>query len=254
MPRKRSYSGPLLPGTKSVRTVNRRPRVVRRTRFRPGLRKAIQNITLAKCETKTSNQYTTDQASLFHNKAYYAANLLATTQGTQDPSGLSQAKSNRIGDEVLAKGLQLKFNLETQLTKQNQSYRIVVFRYNTLEPPLDDSYFWCGTDGAGGNMNRLLDKPQTERVKVIKQMFINPTYQANYGISSAVSDGQRKSFTKSCYIPLNNRKIKYNGDGSPNPRFTNIGFMVLSYDSFTTLETDINSFLQWTSTFYYKDP
>lgn len=252
MPRKRMYAGPLLPKTKSVRTVNRRNTGYRKTKFTPGLKKAIQNVTLAKCETKMSSQYTHDQASLFHNKAYYASNLLATTQGVTDPAGLTGATNNRIGDEVVAKGLQIKFNFETQVRKQNCTYRIIVFRYNTLESPLDDTYFWCGTDGGGGNMNRLLDKPNTERVKVIKNMFINPTYQANFGINQETA--QRKSYTTSLYIPLNNRKIKYNGDNLSTTRYTDIGFMVLAYDVFSTLETDINASLQWVSTFYYKDP
>lgn len=101
-------------------------------------------------------------------------------------------------------------------------------------------------------MNRLLDKPNRERVKILKTMFFNPNFEANY---SATLDNQRiKSRTVSCYVPLNNRKIKYNGDNLPTTRYTDIGFMVLAYDAFITLETERIASLQWQSTFYYKDP
>lgn len=204
------------------------------------------------CETKTSSQYTGTQQQLFHNRTYYAGNLLATTQGVTDPSGLSMATQNRVGDEVMAKGLSIKFSIENGARNPNCTFRIIVFRYNTLEIPLNDTYFWCGTDGAGGNMARLLDKPNRERVKVIKTMFFNPNYEANY---SATLDNQRiKTRTVSCYVPLKFRRVKYNGDDSSFPRYTNIGFAVLAYDAFITLETEQIAQFQWQSTFYYKDP
>lgn len=199
-----------------------------------------------------SSQYTHDQQGLFHNRAYYAGNLLATTQGTSDPAGLTGATLNRIGDEVLSKGLSIKFNLENGARNPNVTFRVIVFRYNTAEVPLNDAYFWCGTDGAGGNMARILDKPNTERVKIIKTFFMNPNHEANY---SATLDNQRiKSRTFSCYVPLGNRKTKYNGDNLPTTRYTDIGFMVLAYDAFITLETERIANLQWQSTFYFKDP
>lgn len=211
--------------------------------------KAVQ---LKTCETKTSSQYTPDQAALFHNKAYYAGQLMATTQGVNDPSGLTQATLNRVGDEVIARGLSIKFNLENGAKNPNVTFRVIVFRYNTAEVPLNDNYFWCGTDSAGGNMARVLDKPNLERVKVIKTFFLNPSHEANY---SATLDNQRiKSRTISCYIPLKNRRVKYNGDNLATTRYTDIGFMVLAYDSFITLETERIANLQWQSTFYFKDP
>lgn len=199
-----------------------------------------------------SSQYTDTQQLLFHNKTYYAGNLLATTQGVTDPAGLALAQRNRIGDEVLAKGLSIKFSIENGARNPNVTFRIIVFRYNTLEIPLNDTYFWCGTDGSGGNMARVLDKPNRERVKIIKTMFFNPNYEANY---SATLDNQRiKTRTVSCYVPMGNRKVKYNSDNSSLPRYTNIGFAVLGYDSFITLETEQIAQFQWQSTFYYKDP
>lgn len=229
--------------------MRRRRRPVRGKNTIARIAKAVQ---MKSCETKMSSQYTSTQQFLFHNKAYYAGNLLATTQGTADPSGLTQATLNRIGDEVVARGVNIKFNIENSANNPNVSYRIVVFRYNTAEVPLVDQYFWCGTDSAGGNMNRLLDKPNRERVKVLKTYFMNPNYEANYSVES--TNQRVKTRTISCYVPMGDRKVKYNGDNLPTTRYTDVGLMVLAYDAFITLETERIAALQWQSTFYYKDP
>lgn len=256
MPRR--FSGPLLPGTTSVRQVNRRNRYAKKGKFVPtaALRKSIKNISINASETKRSNQYTEDPAQLFHNKAYYAGQLLATSQGTADPQGLVDAKNNRIGDEVYAKGLHVKFFLANAARRPNVNYRIVLFSYNTQyvqTGALDDSEFWSGTDGAGANMNRMLDKPNTDRIKVLKSIVLKPSHEANYSIDSGMTYSE-KTRTVSMYMPFKNRKIRYNEDNSPFPLYRDIGIMVLAYDTMTSLETDLIGSFQWTSTFYYKDP
>lgn len=251
MARRRVFSGPLVPGTTSVRQIRKV-----KGKKRPPLSK-IQNLTrlirsiqLKALETKRSSQYTESAQQLFHNKAYYAERLLSTTQGTADPHGTDQAALNRVGDEVLAKGISLKFFLENQADNPNVIYKLYVFRYNTLQLTIDDTYFWCGTDGAGANMNRTLDKPHTDRMKILKIMNLNPTMGSNN--SGTTAKVKTKNF--SCWIPLNNRKIQYNADNSPLSRFTDIGFAVLAYDAINTLETTVIANLQWQSTFYFKDP
>lgn len=209
-------------------------------------------VMLKATETKRSSQYTKDPAELFHNKAYYAGNLLATKQGVTDPAGADIAAQNRIGDEVLGRGISLRFFLENQKDHPNVIYKIYVFRYNTLQisAGLDDTYFWQGFDGSGANMNRTLDKPQTDRLKILKTMTINP-YLGSMG-GQGFDSVKTKMFQ--CWIPLNDRKIQYNADGSNFTRFTDIGFAVLAYDAVNTTEVTILSLLQWQSTFYYKDP
>ncbi len=88
----------------------RRKKVVRKPRLaRKPLVKMMKAVTLKECETKKSSQYTTNSAELFHNLAYYTGNLQSTTQGTSDPEGTITATRNRIGDEVVARGISLKF-------------------------------------------------------------------------------------------------------------------------------------------------
>lgn len=220
----------------------------------------MKNVALKNCETKKANIYLATAVNLFHNLAYYATNLLATRQGLGNPEGMTEGSRNRVGDEVIARGLKIKWFMQNEADRPNVMYRIIVFRYNTLAGtpgPITDNYFWCGTDGEGGNMNRMLDRPNTERVKVIKEILVKPTNQANYSIQTAgpVPVGPfSKTNIAECWIPLNNRKIKYNNDDSPLVRFTDIGFAVTVYDAIGTAQTDNIADMQWTSTFYFKDP
>lgn len=257
MPRR--FSGPLLPGTTSVRTVNRRNKYAKRVKFVPtkSLTRQVKNISINASETKRSNQYTQDPQKLFHNKAYYTGQLLATTQGFTDPQGLINATKNRIGDEVYAKGLHFKIFLANAARRANVNYRIVMFSYNTqyvqLGGAITDAEFWSGLDGQGANMNRMLDKPNTDRIKVLKSIVLKPSHEANYSITSDTTFLE-KTRTISMYMPFKNRKIKYNEDDSPFPLYRDIGVMVLAYDTMSSLETDLIGSFQWTSTFYFKDP
>lgn len=235
--RRRSMSKPM-----------RRKRRFGRTR-RP-LARLVKSVMLKSVETKRSSQYTVDAAELFHNKTYYAGNLLATKQGVTDPSGADVASQNRIGDEVIGLGISLRFFLENLKDHPNVIYKVYIFRYNTQSLPLDDTYFWQGLNGSGANMNRTLDKPQTDRLKIIKTMTINP-YLGSMGGTNFDSAKTRMFQT---WIPLKKRKIQYNADGSNFTRFTDVGFALLAYDAINTTEITVLSNLQWQSTFYYKDP
>lgn len=207
-------------------------------------------LSLKTTETKRSSQYTATLQQIFHNKAYYAGSLLATTQGVGDPAGANAAGRNRIGNEVVGIGISLRFFLENVSDHPNVIYKLYVFRYNVLQPALNDTYFWQGNDGFGSNMNRTLDKPQTQRLKILKAMTINPYI----GSMQVGTDGLVKTKQVQCWIPLNYRKILYNAIDAPTPRYTDIGFALLAYDAINTPETIVVSNMQYQSTFYYKDP
>lgn len=236
-----------------VRRAPMRKRMRPKRRFgrsRRPLARVVRNVLLKTAETKRSSQYTTTPQELFHNKTYYAGQLLATKQGVTDPHGADNASNNRIGDEVIGMGISLRFFLENLKDHPNVIYKIYIFRYNTLQTTLSDTYFWQGLDGSGSNMNRTLDKPHTDRLKILKTMTINP-YLGSMGGTNFDSAKTRMFQT---WIPLGRRKITYNADGSPFPRFTDIGFAVLAYDAVNTTEITVLTNFQWQSTFYYKDP
>lgn len=256
---RRGFQGPQRKRPLSRRAAARRIQGrYRARRVNSSLAKAVKRISLASCETKKSSQYTDVPQRLYHNVAYYAGELLATTQGITDPNGADEATLNRIGDEVIGRNIAIKFFIANVHDRPNIMYRLVVFKYNTLAistPGLSDVYFWNGLDGAGANMNRMLDSANRERVSVVKSMWIHPAREANYTSNNAGAwMGHEKTHMLHVNIPLKNRKIKYNADGGTNTKFTDYGFMLVAYDTFSTLQTDLIANCQWTSAFTYKDP
>lgn len=218
------------------------------------LTRMVKNIQLKQCETKRSSQYTDTLVKLFHNGTYYTQFLLATNQGVENPNGLDQADGNRVGDEVIAKGLQLKWLINNVSDRPNVSIKIIVFEYSSKVQTMNDGEFWSGTDGIGAPMTRLLDRPNTDKVRVLKVIHTSPTNEAQYSVQATSTGPWEKTHYYTCFIPMKNRKIQYNQDGGSNTRFRNIGFAVLAYDTFSTLTTDAIAGMQWASTFYYKDP
>lgn len=228
------------------------------------LTRMMKTVSLRQCETKKSSIYNPNTIRLYHNLANYQSNLLQTTQGVQDPQGTTEGTLNRLGDEVLARGIKLKFFTQNSSDRPNVMYRIMVFWYNTIvdsgggAPALDDTFFWSGTDGNGGNMNRMLDRPNTDRVKVLVDKIYTPAYQGNFSLQSGAGTANVGPYDKTNYheywIPLNNRKIKYNGDNSQFPRFKDIGLAVVAFDATTTSQIDGLGGYQFSTTFYYKDP
>lgn len=215
--------------------------------------KMIKNVSLKQSETKTSG-LTFAGTALYHNVTFYQSNVLATKPGDQDESGF--VGGYRVGDEVIARGVSFKFHLSNSVTCPNVIYKVFVFKYNSsLWQTLNDSVFWCGIDGIGGNMDRVVDMPNSERVKVLKSFTIQ--HQPNYcdvinGGSGAIN--RNTSTLRQIYVPLNNLKIRYNQDDSKIPRWTDIGVAVLAYDMNSTLQTDIRGYMTYSHKFYYKDP
>lgn len=261
MPRR--FSGPLVPGTTSVKQYKGKKYLKRRAYGRNmlSLNSQIKKISLKQCETKQSNQYTATLQQLFHDRTYYAGQLLATTQGFTQGGGLAQATNNRVGNKVTAVGLKLRIYIENQLDRPNVMYRIIIFKYNTLlyagTASIQDNEFWEGPSGGGALTNRMLGKVRTKNIFVIKSRVIKPTYQANYSIQTAgpVPVGPfSKTDLQEFWIPLKNKVIQYRDEDSVFPTRDGYGFAVCAFDTQNTATSDHISNIMWQSTFYYKDP
>lgn len=250
MPRK--YSGPLQPGRKSAYV----PGMRRNYRKKPApmtnriaLARMIKRVSLRQCETKIASQKTdANGIDLFHNKTHYVKNLLNTIQGVTANPGTDEL-ANRIGNEVIAQGLKIRFQVISAPEHPNFNFKYFVFRYET-NVALDDSVFWCGPAGLGGNANRMLDFADTRNVTILKSGLVQnrnklPTDTTFQPVNNVYRD---------IWIPLNNKKIKYNGNDSPDPKYTTIGMCIVPFDANNTLETDRIAFWNYTTRFYYKDP
>ena len=95
----------------------------------------------------------------------------------------------------------------------------------------------------------MLDFVDTRNITVLKAGLVQNRNKL------PIDDGKHvNSVYRDIWVPLKNRKIKYNGNDSPDPKYTTIGMCCVPYDANNTLETDIVAFWNYTSRFYYKDP
>lgn len=216
---------------------------------------------LRACETKESTQYTSSLQQLFHDRTYYSGQLLATTQGFTAGDGVADATNNRIGDQVIARGLKFKVYVENQADRPNVMYRIFLFKYNTLlyagGATMQDNEFWEGPSGQGLLTNRMLGKVRTRNIKILKSKLVKPTHQANFTIQTAgpVPNGPyAKTDLHEFWIPLKNKKIQYRDGNSVFPTRDGYGFAIVAFDTQNTATSDHISNIMWQSTFYYKDP
>ena len=245
MPRK--YAGPLQPGRRSAYVPKTRQNK-RKAWSRPGLAKMMKSVSLRQCETKIASQKTDPNGiDMYHNKTHYIKNLLYTIQGVTANPGTSEL-ANRIGNEVVARGLKIRMQYISDPKHANLNFKYFVFRYETSQP-LDDSLFWVGPAGLGGNQNRMLDFVDTRNIKILKAGLVQNRNKLLEGPNQNAN-----SVYRDIWVPLNNKKIVYNGNDSPEPKYTTIGMCLVPFDTNNTNETDIIGYWNYTTRFYYKDP
>ena len=225
----------------------------RRQRRRGSLNGRIKRVSLNQSETKHSYQRFgagTTSIELFHNVTYYASNLMATTQGIDDPMGNTQSSRNRIGTEIIARGLKVKMLVVSATDRPNLNVHIYCFKYNTRST-LGDTIFWAGPFGQGADQNRLLDHPNTDRVTPLKRVIIQN--QNNYSIAPS---NRVHTCYREFYIPFKNWKVKYDSDTNDGkyPMYKDVGIAVVAYDSPDTNELQSVAWLTFGTCLYYKDP
>lgn len=212
--------------------------------------KLIKKVSLKAAETKNTHQIE-ENIDLYHNGQNLKTNLLYTRQGITDGNTGTSYYSNRIGDEVICRGLQLKFWFATKNDRPNVMFKVVVFRYYSQSTAPTTIF------KSQGSSNLMIRDIDIEKLKVIKvKMFnLNTGNMVEQG-SGGTANWQRKEAHKymKIYLPLKNQKIKYIADDSGTPMKSDIGFCVIAYDSYGTLTTDIIASYAYNCKFYFKDP
>ena len=236
-------------------------RIQARFRARPmrSLNRQIKRVTLNNCETKKSClRYAagTNAQPLYHNLSDYWGNLLQTTQGVTDPQGNALARNNRIGTDIIARGLKLKFMFISTVDRPNLNLMVYVFKYNVRDGEggsLDDAVFWAGPAGQGGTSNRFLDHANTDKVQVMRKFVVQNLN--NYNVSDG---GHNRVHTcyREIYINLKNTKIRYDNEllAGQYPMWKDIGICVTAFDATNSGPTDIVGYWTGSSVLYFKDP
>lgn len=261
----RPYSGPLRPGEK-------RTYLMRKKKKPMSLAAKVKKIQLRNCETKFScrmqDTYTAATQLFIQNNQtlMIANNLLGTTPGSNNPSGFNESTENRVGDEIIAKGIRFSVWVESVSDRQNTRFGVVCFKYNpqiatagggaayALNSEIS-KVFWRGTDGDGGDMLRFIDQPNPEKVTVLKHIKLSNS-SANYyeNVGSTPPDRQNNTHCVNFYVPLKNLKVKYRRDTLAIPQWKDIGLALYAFNQSTALSSDNVGVFSVSSRLYFKDP
>lgn len=230
-------------------------RKLRRKTFQRKVRKAI----LKTAETKYK-VLSGEDTPLYHDRGDVAAGVLASTQGAvifnpwyQVTKGTSV--SNRVGDEIYARGIALRMAYWSSAVRLSQFVRVIVatiprvYRYpGAGAPQIQDGTNMDLMDPAGSN-DTVTGMIVREGVKCLYDRVFT---LHSPGRSDADEKGDSRMFKKLWIKNKRNRKIKYDTNGYVvnNP----IGVWVIPYDDYQTLRSDILGYLTYTAKLYFKDP
>ncbi len=187
------------------------------------VRKIAKKTVMGTAETKSVGK-NNENVQLFHNKALYISNLLATTQGVKDPNDQS-GNDARIGDSIRLTNANIKFWLSNKDDRPNVMYRLIMFWYDSPLTLTDALCFFTQT-------NKMLDRPNTENISIIDQKYIFS--QNNYAVDANNHERSQLATLKGNW---KGRRIQYDEGGS-TPKKRTIGVCVVCYDAYGTLQTD----------------
>lgn len=229
--------------------------VVKRSIKRAGISKGksslvslIKKVALKQTETKY-NHYTVENIQLNHNSGNMKTGLLYCTQGITDTGTGSSAFANRVGDEIIARGISIKLWIANKLDRPNVMYRLIVFKYQAMSVPTSSALF----KGAIGN--KIMDDLDKEYITPVYQKIFNLQvgYSAAATATAGDTDGKEAHRYLNVWIPLKDKKIHY-VDGGSLPKFIDYGFYLIPYDSYGTLITDVIASYSYQYKLYFKDP
>jgi len=206
----------------------------------------VRNVINAMAETKFKS-LGVENFQLFHNVGgaggpVVYGNLLRTDSGS--------LQTQRVGDTVWGKYLQMRLWLSNKSDRTNIMYRILVIstppdQVNTTNPVS----LWKGFVG-----NRMLDYVNTDIYNVVYEHMLD----VEAGDTSQEPDAALREISTfhKFTIPLD-RKIQYQTDASgtviPSLQSNCLSLVVIPYDAFGTLVTDNVASYAAGGIFCYKD-
>lgn len=211
--------------------------------------KLIKRVSLKQSETKNTHNIS-ENLQLYHNVPYIVVNQLFLDRGTGDDQTGTGSFQSRIGDEVIARGVSYKFWFANKLDRPNVMYKIVFFKYqsaSTLPLPAHTPFF------VQGSVNYMIRDLDTEKYKILKVVNFNLQTSAQRITSTDTFSGAEGHRKLSVWLPLKSMKLKYENN-STNPKYLDIGFTIIAYDSYGTLSTDNIASFAVNRKFYFKDP
>lgn len=206
------------------------------------IKRALVAYTNKNVEVKKSVSTSTDGAEIYHNSFITLdSTMLYTSQGITDPT--QNSYSNRIGDEVKLRGINIKMFVELNERYSQCQFRFIVVKCAKGDTPTRTTLF----NNLSGN--KMIDTFNRERFTILysKNFKINAP---NYGTTGAEAIGpgynagapvvlSRASKVLKIWLPYKvfskSGKITYE-NGSSQPKFYDYHALLYAYTNYSTYQ------------------
>lgn len=168
-----------------------------------------------------------ENQQLYHNVPVYVTGLFsAINQGVNDGTGGQAANQGyRIGDRIRLKNINIRFWLSNKLDRPNVMYKGVLFYYPVGVTVNNAAVYFTQT-------NKMLDRYNDKTITIIDQFIVT---------SKEMYDNGTEKWEHSYLATLNKsykgKKITF-APNSSTPGKERLGFALVCYDAFGTLQTD----------------
>ena len=225
---------------KSKRTNKRR--VLTRTQKKE-MRKIAQRVVDEEVEDK-QHVNTSENNQLNHNIPVYASKFLGDIDQGYNDGGTSTGgdglKTIRIGDEIQLKNINIRFWLSNKADRPNVMYKGVLYWYPIGIPPNNALIYKTQS-------NKMLDRYDRDNIKVMDTFIVKSTN--NYAVDA---NNHEHSYLATLNKSYKNKQIKYDKNGL-QPKGWDIGFGLVCYDAYGTLQTDNIASFAYQSVLTYQD-
>lgn len=152
--------------------------------------------------------------------------------------------ADRVGDSIRKIGTRHSMLIGGKNDRYNVTYRLTYITY-----PRDASYSY-GTFFINKTGNALLDRLNTDLVKIIKTVYIKP--QKSTILSAMSGNYGEYTVAKKVWLPSKS-VIKFPDGGSSEASNRKFGVLITAYDAYGTLTSDNIAYIQHLVTNYFKD-
>jgi len=193
-------------------------------------KKEVKKIAQKTIDTNTEDKhivYLLENSQLFHNKPVYIGKFLSDLQQGPNTGDLAVKKTVRIGDRIKLKNFNLRFWLSNKLDRPNVMYKGVLFWY-----PVDVGAGITDADVYMTAQNKMLDRYNYKRIKIIDTFIVKSTN--NYAVDA---NNHEHSYLATLNKSYKSKYVQYETN-SAKVKGWELGFSLVCYDAFGTLQTD----------------
>jgi len=226
---------------------NRNKRRNKKSGLSRSMRKEVRAIAESAIDAEIEDKeyvYIAENVQLFHNKPGYSSKLLQLiAQGVADgdqSTGGTTKPTCRVGDQISLKNVNIRMWLSNKLDRPNVMYKGVLYWYPVNNPPSDAQVYKTQT-------TKMLDRYNNKDISIIDTFIVQ---------SGAMYLNGTEKFEHSYLATLNksykNKKITFDGlTGVPKGK--DLGFSVVCYDAYGTLQTDNIASFAWNMQLVFQD-